>query len=245
MLKIALCDDNSFYNKKLKKIIIDICSTHNIDSHIVCFDSGDTLISYIKACKITFNLIFLDILMEGSNGIETATIIKTINNNNNIIFITSSREYAVDSYGVEAISYIIKPYTYEDIHKIFNKCYRQILNHEKNQIVVKNNQDIHTINLDEVVYFESNLRKITAKLCDGEEISFYEKLSDLQGKINSTSFVRCHRSFLTNMLYVKSISGNDIITKKDFHIPISKKYNSDIRQSFINYMKNKLMEGSD
>lgn len=240
MLKIGVCDDHPLYINQLSKIIKEISSSNNIDVDITSFESGESLVDFCSKHTNHFDILFLDILMNGINGITTAERIRKTYPDIYIIFVTISKEYALDSYSVNAYSYILKPFDFDSIKSKFFELYEKIEFNKKNVIYVKNNQDIYTIYLDEVIYFESNLRKITAHIKNGNKISFYNKMSNLEKELTDNLFLRCHRSFFVNLIYIKSIVSNDLITTNNEYLPISKKYLNSTRELFTEYIKLKL-----
>lgn len=240
MLKIGLCDDHPMFLNQLSDILNQISSTYNIALEITSFESGENLLDFCSSHPDYFDILFLDILMTGINGIDTASAIRNFCGDVYILFVTSSKEYALDSYSVNAYSYILKPFSLEAIQPKLLELYEKISFTKKNIIYVKNNQDIYTLHLDHVIYFESNLRKITAFMKNGERISFYNKMSNLEEDINNAIFLRCHRSFLVNLMYVKNLVGCDLLMTTNQQLPISKKYLSSVREAFTNYIKVKL-----
>lgn len=240
MIKIGLCDDNKSYIKQLTSILIQISENNNLKFEFNTFNSGEDLIDFCSRHKNYFDIIFLDILMERKNGIDTAKFIRDLNCNSHIIFVTVSKDYALDSYDVNASGYILKPFSYDSIENAVLNLHNKIILSRKNSIFVKNNQDLYTLQLDEVIYFESNLRKITAFLINGDEITFYNKISSLEIEFQCSTFVRCHRSFLVNLTYVKNIVASDLETTTGSILPISKKYLSSLRDEFTKYIKFKI-----
>lgn len=240
MIKIGLCEDNSLYIEQLSSILRQIEKDNNLEFEINCFDCGEDLVDFCSNHKDYFDILFLDVVMGEMNGIEAAQKVRDMYCNAYMIFVTSSKEYALDSYSVNAYGYILKPFSHESIESKTLDLVDKIDSNKKNTIYVKNNQDIYSLRLDEVIYFESNLRKITAHLVNGEEIKFYNKMSNLEDEIDSNLFVRCHRSFLVNLIYIKNIVNSDLITTTEEFLPISKKYLSSTRDVFTNYIKAKL-----
>lgn len=240
MLKIGLCDDHPIFLKELSDLLRQISSNHHIALEIISFESGESLLDFCQKHHDYFDILFLDILMQGINGIDTAASIRKHCLDVFIIFVTSSKEYALDSYSVNAYGYLLKPFSLESIEAKLLDIYKKISFAKKNVIYVKNHQDIYTLHLDEVIYFESNLRKITAFLQDGKQISFYNKMSKLEEEIHSSVFLRCHRSFLVNLMYVKNLVGCELLTTTNHQLPISKKYLTASREAFANYIKVKL-----
>ncbi|WP_027634901.1 LytR/AlgR family response regulator transcription factor [Clostridium butyricum] len=240
MIKIGLCDDSTIYIEQLSTILKNISHFKKIDIEITSFKCGEDLVDFCSSHSNYFDILFLDILMDGINGINAAQTIRNICSDIYIIFVTTSKEYALDSYSVNAYGYILKPFSQEYISEKFLELYDKINLDRKNIIFVKSSQDIYTLQLNKIIYFESNLRKITANINNGESITFYNKMSNLENEINASVFVRCHRSFLINLIYIKNIVGLDIITIDNKHIPISKKYLNNIRNAFMSYIKSKL-----
>lgn len=240
MVKIGLCDDNAVYIEQLSTILKSISYSRNMDIEITSFKSGEDLVNFCSSHSNYFDILFLDILMDGINGINAAQTIRKICSDIYIIFVTTSKEYALDSYSVNAYGYILKPFSEDFISEKFLELYNKINLDRKNVIYVKSNQDIYTLQLNNIIYFESNLRKITAYTNNGETITFYNKMSNLETEIKTSVFVRCHRSFLVNLIYIKNIIGLDVITIDNKYIPISKKYLNNIRDSFTSYIKSKL-----
>ena len=240
MVKIGLCDDNAVYIEQLSTILKSISYSRNMDIEITSFKSGEDLVNFCSSHSNYFDILFLDILMDGINGINAAQTIRKICSDIYIIFVTTSKEYALDSYSVNAYGYILKPFSEDFISEKFLELYNKINLDRKNVIYVKSNQDIYTLQLNNIIYFESNLRKITAYTNNEETITFYNKMSNLETEIKTSVFVRCHRSFLVNLIYIKNIIGLDVITIDNKYIPISKKYLNNIRHAFTSYIKSKL-----
>lgn len=240
MIKIGLCDDNNFHINELSKILKNVAKNNDIKIELNFFSSGEMLLDFYENNFDYYDILFLDILMNGSNGIDIAKAIREIGHKPYIVFGTISKDYALDSYSVDAYQYLLKPYTYKVIESILLELNMKIKVNKKNIIYVKNNQDIYSFSLENVLYFESNLRKIIAYLSNGEKITFYKKMSDFEKELNSAMFVRCHRSFLINLIYLKNIIGSDIITTTNHTIPISKKYLLATKAKFMDYIKSKL-----
>ena len=109
MIKIAICDDLDSCRKQLSQIIKDYASLHS-ELQIDCsvYDYGEELI--VTANKIGgFDIYFLDIVMPGLNGIDLGSALRDGGYNGKIVFLTSSEEYAIESFKVKPFNYILKP----------------------------------------------------------------------------------------------------------------------------------------
>lgn len=240
MIKIGICDNSKLHINQLSNILKCISLDKNIQLEISTFNSSKELIKFCLKYKNYFDLIILDVLLKEFDGISTAKYIRNIYKDIYIVFVTYSKEYALESYSVNASGYFLKPCSYSSIENTILKIRKDILFGRKNVMYVKNNHDIYTLRLNEIVYFESNLRKINAYLNDGSIVSFYNKLSDLEIEIGSDNFIRCHRSFLVNLSYIKNIVASNIITTTNTSLPISKKYLSSTKDVFSDYIEARL-----
>ena len=123
-MKIAIVDDNEDDRKRLQEEITKICDNKSRkDFEITEFFSGEDFINLIEKNenKKYFDIVFLDIYMNGITGIETAKKLRETDNQSKIIFITTSNEFASESYEVKAYDYLIKPFSKERILKTMER----------------------------------------------------------------------------------------------------------------------------
>lgn len=236
MINIAICEDNENYLKHIYQMISSICKTHNIDITLTTFDSGEKIIDFLETHP-DFDLLFLDIIMGNINGIEVAQYIRKKNSDQPIIFTTSNSEYALEGYDVQAFGYLLKPYDAIKLEQLILKATKQIMNLKSNIFVCKSGQNIHTLQLKDIIYFESERRKITIYLSNQTQLDFYGKLDDINVTLSDKQFIRCHKSFLINPYYIKSIESYSVIMTTDEKLPISRKYLQLVKDKFLNYLQ--------
>ena len=94
----------------------------------------------------------------------------------------------------------------------------------------------YQIPFQEIVYFESHLRRITLHT-EEEAVSFYGKLQDLSKRLNPMLFVRTHASYLVNMEYIRCIRDTEVLLSTGEHIPVSRKYRPSVRSRHLEYLK--------
>lgn len=117
---IAICDDDILYMNKVKEMIEQWGKDNNEDVSVYLFNHGDALINSYQKSKI--DVIFLDIMMPLLNGMDAAREIRKTDQVVKIIFLTSSPEFALESYDVKASGYLIKPTNYERLCSLLNDC---------------------------------------------------------------------------------------------------------------------------
>ena len=127
MIEIAVCDDDKFTVDYIVNTLTHISKKNNLYINIHTFTSGMEFISNYNPSK-SYDIIFLDILLDSLNGIDIAKHIRENNDITKIIFISSSSEYILDGYDVEASNYLIKPLDYEKLNKVFIKAIKSLYN---------------------------------------------------------------------------------------------------------------------
>lgn len=238
MLTIALCDDQPEILAQLERKLSALVPGDELK--LLSFQSGEQLLDFFEQHQTLFDAIFLDISLQKISGIETAVMIRQMNQRVPLIFLTSSKAHAIQSYRVQAMDYLLKPAQSQDLAAIIDKLHKMQIENRKSQLVVKSKQDLYSLDLKEVVYFESSLRTITAHFHQQPPLTFYKKLNDLESEINQALFLRIHRSYLVNLLYVKNIVEADVITQNQKRLPLSKTYAQQARKQFVDYIQSQL-----
>lgn len=235
MINIAICDDieeeleiiSCYISKELRDL--------DIAFKISYFSDGEDLIEHINSCEKIYDIIFLDVYMKFSNGIDIAKKIRKFDKECKIIFITSSKDHAIDSYDVRAVYYILKPINEQKFSSAI-KLAVESLSKENKQIVIKNKKGNYRVFYKDILYAESKARIVNIYLKTNEVISFYSKLDDFIQNLQDERFLKCHKSFVVNMDYVLKIENACAFMKNDITIPISNTNISAIKEKYFNYV---------
>lgn len=235
VINIAICDDSieelETINSYIEKSLIELGLSFKISS----FNEGQDLIEHINSSKEVYDIIFLDIYMKFSNGINIARKIREFDKECKIIFITSSTENVVDSYDVRAFYYILKPINKEKLGSVIRMAIEG-LNKENKQVIIKNKKGIYRIAYKDISYAESNARVVNLHLKSGGIISFYSKLEAFIQSLQDERFLKCHKSFVVNMDCIVKIENNNIFITDYITIPISSNNTSKIKEMYFNYL---------
>ncbi|MGL5439835.1 MAG: LytR/AlgR family response regulator transcription factor [Filifactoraceae bacterium] len=217
MLEIAIYDDELIFAKDLKLLLETSFANLKIGINCSILSNENELISSVL--ENTYEVIFLDIELKNSNGVDVAKELRIKNYKGTIIFVTSHSEFLPEGYKVEAFRYIIK----QNMERELNECISALLR-KLNLIKIKiDNLDI---DLNEIVYIESYNHKLTFHLISGDKLECWKKLSYIEEVINSDQLVRVHQSYIINMRYFKRIIKYKVILIGDIEIPVPrKKYN--------------------
>ncbi len=238
-LKIAVCEDCP----EDAKLLSDYIKKSFPGSSIELFDSGEKLISAFVPDR--YHLIFFDIYLKGITGIQAAQMIRTIDEDCEIVFTTVSREHTLEGYDVFALSYLLKPVQPEDINKVIRRYlqkHRQdtSTHTEEECLIIKNKRKILRIPLSKIEYIEADNKKCRLHL-GTYTIDTYMGIGQLTQLLPAPPFLHCHRSYIVNMEHVLDMN-NDFTMKSGIIVYIRQSDHKRIRETYLNYLIQKERE---
>ena len=233
MIKFAICDDEPMMVQEISNQLSQYMNGEHITSYCInSFSDGRSLLESGR----DFDVIFLDIQMEHLNGMETAKILRQRKNHSLLIFVTVLKECVFDAFEVEAFDYLVKPLDSGHFKRTMNRIIKSIQQREIKSIVVQRGTSCDVILLAEIVYCEVQGRKIYIHQSDGKITDYYDKLDDLEQRIDGR-FFRCHRSYLVNIEYVRGCNAGQVILSQGDKIPVSRLRERDLTHALLRYMK--------
>lgn len=236
-MRIAVCDDDPMELHKIRSSLEQYVSLHQKEADIAvyAYPDGDSLLDGMKRLG-KFDLMILDILMPGMNGIELASEIRGGGDFGKIIFLTSSPEYAVDSYKVGAFYYLLKPFHQEELFSLIRKAHLAIGNEQGSSIMLKRGGMLTKVELRMLSFAESANHNVLFHLKGGEVIDCFGSLQDYESNLLADGrFVRCHKSFFVNMDFVKSVTNKEFILTDGQLIPISRNIYRQVKSAYFDY----------
>lgn len=238
MIKIAFCDDDMEVLHQMNELLDRYRVERNEDITYAVFQSPFELLTEIEK-GIRPDILFLDVVMPGQNGMDVAKEIRQYDTNMKIIFLTSSPEFAVESYSVGAYFYQLKPIWEESFFRLMDAVLAECEKKKKNSLILRSKDGITRINLQQLEYCEVLGRKLLFHLENGAVLESAGSLDDLAGQLMQYSnFFRPHRSFLVNMEYIQNISSRSIKMVNDVEIPIPHGKCSEIKNTYMEYAFN-------
>lgn len=220
MIKMAICDDDIQFLNQSKKLISSWKNT-NLSMQISTFQDGDTL---IQAHSISpFDIIFLDVIMPLFNGIDVAKEIRNFDSQVKIVFLTTSQDYAIQSYSVKAYNYLLKPIDKELLYSCLNDLYTELSNKPHN-ILIKEGHVTHIVDISKISYVESLNKNVILHLTNGNTLQSTEPLYNFEQYLAlEEGFFKCNRSFIVNIYQISSYTAKEITMISGTRIPISRK----------------------
>lgn len=235
LVNIVICENDKNDQEFVKAKVVEILDDLDIEYEIKVYNSGDDLLEgYDKYTDI----ILLDIQMDGLDGMETARKIREFDDNVEIIFITSFVEYALEGYEVNAYRYLLKPVKDENLRTSLINCLND-RNFVKRSIVIKEGDTRIKISLKDIMYIEVQGNDITVHTLK-DTYRTKGTMSNFETEINSNMFVRCHKSYLVNLEYIKSIKRYTSILVNDEEVPLSRNKYKEIKDKLFDMIEDKL-----
>lgn len=221
LLKIALCDDSREDLERIRSSVSRILFSR-AEYEITCYQDGLELVKAVEGGTFDCDLIFLDVNMQGMNGMDTAAYIRKRKLDADIIFVTVSGDHVYEGYTYRAYAYILKSMLDQSLERELKRYLDERMEcPETLNISVRGS--LYQIPLDRILYFESNVRKILIHIQGGEVMEYYGKLGELEELLGEKSFLRCHQSYLVNWKYVTAVSRAGVSLPNE-NLPVSRRY---------------------
>ena len=231
--KIAICDDETVEVKYLTSLVIKWAKQTDNISSVSTFESAESfLFSYAE--NKDYDIILLDIEMGTMNGVELAKAIRKDNNTLQIVFITGFPNFIAEGYEVSALHYLMKPVSET---KLFSILDRACVNLNKLERVILLEIDGESVRIltKKIVYAEAFAHSVMIQTAENylkAKTSIFEV-----EKLFGDGFIRCHRSYIVGLKYIKRITKTYVILDNDKPIPLSRNSYNKVNQAFINYYK--------
>ncbi|WP_430410566.1 LytR/AlgR family response regulator transcription factor [Kordia sp.] len=224
----CLIIDDEPSSQKVLKVFIEKVPFLNLIA--VCNNATDALETLQKHTNI--DLLFLDINMPNISGLS---FYKSLKNPPAVIFTTAYSEYAIDGFEVNAVDYLLKPFSFDRFLTAVNKAFDATKTTENTitdeVIYVKENKTLHKVNLKEIIYLEA-LGDYVKIYLENTFILTNSTFTNMLGQLPAAHFVRTHKSFAINLEKLNSVSGNQIIIN-DTKIPIGQTYKADFMKLLL------------
>jgi len=218
---IALCDDNADELRKIEELLEHWRKERNVPLRFKSFDNADEFICAAK--RESFTLYMLDIVMLGTNGIAAAKEIRTFDDATEIIFFTSSADYAYESYQVRAMDYLLKPVSPEKLFSILDTL---LLREQKPKegITVKSGQTLIRILFSQLSFVEVSGKHIYFNMSDGSVREIFGALNVYEPLLlEREEFIRIHRSYIVNMMHISELSPAGVRMFSGLLLPVSRR----------------------
>ncbi len=232
MIRIAICDDEKYMSDQIQELACAFFGRRNRETAIRRFSCGRELLEYDGQIDI----LFLDIQMKGMDGMETAKRLRAGKFRGFLIFITVLQEMVFQSFEVQAYDYLVKPIEEARFEKTMERLLASMCSASGSSLLVQKGYESRIIQKEDIVFCEIIDRKIYLNLASGEVVDYYERIENLETKLDSR-FFRCHRSFLINLGHLRGYKNGTAYMDNGREIPVSRLRGKEFSSVILEYMK--------
>lgn len=236
-MRIAIVDDEQIQRDTLKEYIDRFSTESGFKFDLDEFPSGDALLANYR---LIYDIIFFDIDMPGTNGINTARQVREQDDNVTILFITNMAQYAINAFDVEAADYIIKPVEYYSFAMKFRRAIKRAVRRCRREFTLDTGDGVRKVDVGSIAYVEALDHFLTYHLvkknAEHTSIQVRGNIGEHEAMLKPYSFCRVHKSYLVNLSCVNAIRTAEVDTA-GIVIPIGRRYKKGLMDEYLRFMR--------
>ncbi len=236
MLKLCICDDDPGDLERLETFTGEFFrSRPDVPATVETFRSPYDLLERLEE-RGGFDLYLLDILMPHMSGLELARKIRERGETAQILFLTSSREFALDAFSVNAAGYLLKPVERDAFCKAILAAVQALTPADDLHLLLKTREGIRKIRLRELVLVESFDHSRVCTLSNGMVLETPATLTSLLERLEGDArFFSPHRAYIVNLEFVNGLAGSELLLFNGRRLPVSRKLASQLKKAYMRY----------
>lgn len=237
MYRVAVCDDSPEELAQIAFCILDYAAAHDESLKITCTQFGNALdlLAAIEAGQ-AFDLIFLDIIMPHITGMDAAAEIRQLDKDVKIVFLTSSSEFAVDSYAVNAYFYALKPVGPAVLVSLLDRVFAEREEQAGAWFLIKSTAGLTRIHFSKLEYAEVLGRTLNYHLTNGVTMASAGAIGMLDKLLlPENGFIKPHRSYIVNMSHIDTLAQRQIVMQSKAIVPIAKANWAMVKTAYMDY----------
>lgn len=238
MLSIAICDDDSADLLQEQACLeAYLHARPELEGQVFPFPSGQRLLEAVAA-RGGFDLYVLDVVMPAMDGIQTGLALRALGDSGELLYLTSSRDYAVDSYEVDAFFYLLKPVEQEKLFRVLDRAVEKLRRRETEGILVRTPHGVQRVLLDRILYVERVKKSMRYYCTDGIvdtttlRCSFHEAAAPL---LADQRFTQCGASFVLNLRHIRGVDTQSALLDTGGRVPIPRRAAPALKQAWGAY----------
>lgn len=209
----------------------------NLEISGTAFSNASDYLEQLEADGSAYDILLLNTtLYEEGDGVQLAAKVRAMNNKIMIAFLADTDKYLRNAFDLLATGYLMYPFDMKELHNCISFYYHMSAQERRSSLMIKETGgNYRRIYARHIRYIESSNREILLHLDNGTVISGYMKMTEAEESLPSDQFFRCHQSYLVNFYFVDE-QNRDCFTIGEEEIPISRKYQSDAKDKYYNYV---------
>lgn len=217
-MRFICLEDEEMTRQAMKQYLGQYAAEHHLEVSAEFYTKGEDL---LRGYQPGWDLVMLDIRLPGMSGMEVARALRRMDQNLPLIFITSLAHYALQSYEVNALDFLLKPVTYPELSMKLDKAVRVIRSHAGRRITVGTREELHVLFSNDITYIEVRNHDLEYHT----EQTVYQgrgSLSQLEQQLAPLNFVRISVCYLVNLRYVEALQGGMLVLRTGEQLVISR-----------------------
>ena len=231
MMNIAICEDDKKEQNHLSDIIMKWADAKNANTKVLCYDSAEEFLFAWPDIKIDIAFIDIELRKNGKSGITLAKTLRKDDSDIQIVFTTKHKQYSLDGYEVYPLHYLIKPLNKNKLLVILDKTYYSTNSHKKDLIIIPNGNEITRLQTNKIHFIK--MKSHLAELHLEDEVILLRKTSSELLSLLPSHFVRCHRSYMVNLLKVDCVYSTSVLLTNGKEVPVSRNEGKGVREAFM------------
>jgi len=238
-MHIALVDDLEADRRLLERELRSFCAGRlEQPGAVTAFSSAEALLARFEADL--YNLVFLDICMDGMDGIQLARRLREADPRLLIVFVTTSREYAFEAFPVHPFDYLVKPYSRGELYRVLEEALRVLAAADKT-IAVRVSRETVEIPVRKLCAAVARGHNVELRLAGHDPLYTTMTFAEVQEKLaGDPRFLLCNRGILVNMEQVLTLTDELVRLKDGESFPVRRRSRAELRATFSQYMLSKL-----
>lgn len=234
MYQVAVCDDVARDLDEMDAVTTSLLRETGMETHVERFRSAAELLA-ARSRGTSWDLILLDIMMDGKDGIELAETLREAGDETDLIFITSSPEYALAGYRAYPVSYLLKPLTREKLSPVLSRCLERRRKLPSLVLDALEGGKI-TLPLGEICFIEVFRRELVVH-CKDRTLSCAGPLNAVLAELPAEGFYRCHRSYVINLNQVSGVRKYCFLLRDGGEVPIAVRAYPEAQARWLDHLK--------
>jgi DNA-binding LytR/AlgR family response regulator len=236
VIRVGIVDDSARDRAHVAQLLARYESENGIQCLVREYSDGAAL---LDAYRADLDVVFLDILMGGIDGMRTAAAIRKIDTKVALIFVTRTAQYATKGYAVQAQSYLLKPVTYFAFATELRRCLARLRQAERKSILVGAGSNLRRVNVADLIYLSSTRHHITVHTVD-DTIGLSGTLKAFEDQLKAQPFYRSNSGYLINLQHVTAVEGEDAVMSNGDVLKISRSRKRGVLEALNNYLGGQL-----
>lgn len=212
MYLTAVCDDEREELDKLEAVLKAYGSLYTETGLMVKrFEKAEELLESIRKEECVPDLILMDIYLPDKLGTDAARELRQMGKETRIVFLTVSRDHALEAFRVNAAQYLVKPVLKEELYPLLDRLFREIEEEKKKYLLFRTGGKVCRVVVDEIVYCEAQRKSQRVYLADGTWLLLHMTMAALFDRLSVfPGFVRAGAAYVVNLRYIENINYRQI-----------------------------------